>query len=731
MARSDPRPPCGLPEVLVAVRSSRLRCRNAGKAPIFALLPGASGESPLITPGLAMAGWGQVLMSAITNPAADRLLFRCGAVRRAVPAILYGARIAASASLALDVAFFLQLDEPSWAGVTAVIVAQPVLGAALRKGMFRLIGTLAGAAAAVALVVLFPQSRAGFFLGLALWEALCAYAATALRSFGAYGAFICGLTAAVVAVDSIPAPDRVLSIAISRASEITLGIVSTTLIFSLTDFGRAREDLADQMGHIGEEIMAALIRALRNQAGPVEASRAARRALLAEVAALDAGIDQAIGESLSVRARAAVLQEALAGLFTAMSSWRTIEAHLSEHPGLAAEVSAAAALTALSAAAIPAALTVEAGRNPAMLRDKLQRAGGSFLDLPAAAPSARLLLDQTGKALLGLSQTMNGIALLRMPSAAAKIAARPIGRTHDPLRASLNGVRVAFVSAAAALFWVFSQWPDGPMFIIFALYVSLRYTMQREQAFDIGLGVLLSYILAAAGAGVLKFFLLPSQESYVAFTLSLGAFLVPGGALAAFPGFLGTIGLFYSAYLIATLSPTNQMVYDLSAFLNNALAIVSGSIAGIAGYRLIPPLSPALRARRHVNAALSDLRRLAAGRWRPRAEVWELRLYDRMIALPYDATPLQRGQLVTALGVGLAILQLREVADAAGEGDRVQGVLSVLAAGNAEQARAEAARLADRLAPGASATRPETQRVCAYLRGIQDALVSHPEFFSG
>jgi uncharacterized membrane protein YccC len=69
--------------------------------------------------------------------------------------------------------------------------------------------------------------------------------------------------------------------------------------------------------------------------------------------------------------------------------------------------------------------------------------------------------------------------------------ARPIGRTYDPLRAMLDGLRVAVVIAAAALFWIFSQWPDGPMFIIFALYVSLRYTMQREQAFDMGLSVLL------------------------------------------------------------------------------------------------------------------------------------------------------------------------------------------------------------------------------------------------
>jgi hypothetical protein len=73
-------------------------------------------------------------------------------------------------------------------------------------------------------------------------------------------------------------------------------------------------------------------------------------------------------------------------------------------------------------------------------------------------------------------------------------------------------------------------------------------------------------------------------------------------------------------------------------------------------------LSPALRARRQVVAALQDLQRLAAGHWSPPEEVWEIRLYDRMIGLPPSATLLQRGQLVTALGVGLAILPLRQLA---------------------------------------------------------------------
>ncbi len=103
-------------------------------------------------------------MGAISNRVSGGLPLRA-AIIHALLAILYGVRIAASASIALYIAFFWQMDQPSWAGTTAVIVAQPALGAALRKGVFRLIGTLAGAIAAVALVALFPQSRIGFFLG--------------------------------------------------------------------------------------------------------------------------------------------------------------------------------------------------------------------------------------------------------------------------------------------------------------------------------------------------------------------------------------------------------------------------------------------------------------------------------------------------------------------------------------------------------------------------------------
>ena len=55
-------------------------------------------------------------------------------VGAAGPRLLYGIKLAGAVALALFVAFALELDNPSWAGTSAAIVCQPVLGASLRKG---------------------------------------------------------------------------------------------------------------------------------------------------------------------------------------------------------------------------------------------------------------------------------------------------------------------------------------------------------------------------------------------------------------------------------------------------------------------------------------------------------------------------------------------------------------------------------------------------------------------
>jgi uncharacterized membrane protein YccC len=138
---------------------------------------------------------------------------------------LFGVRLWASICLALFVAFWLELDNPFWAGASAAAVCQPQLGASLRKGWYRMIGTVVGATAIVVLTAWFPQDRIGFLGLLALWVGVCAFAATVLRNFASYSAALAGYTAAIIAADNLGATggasSDVFMVAVTRASVIS------------------------------------------------------------------------------------------------------------------------------------------------------------------------------------------------------------------------------------------------------------------------------------------------------------------------------------------------------------------------------------------------------------------------------------------------------------------------------------------------------------------------------
>src|SRR5205085_12326654 len=78
-------------------------------------------------------------------------------------------------------------------------------------------------------------------------------------------------------------------------------------------------------------------------------------------------------------------------------------------------------------------------------------------------------------------------------------------------------------------------------------------------------------------------------------------------------------------------------------------------------FRLLPPVPPALRARRLLALTLRDLRRLAIHPLPRNSEEWESSMDSRLAALPDSAEPLQRAQLLAALSVGGDILRLRSI----------------------------------------------------------------------
>src|ERR1700733_12974457 len=181
------------------------------------------------------------------------------AFAKAAPPLLFGLRLWTAVCLALFVAFWLELDNPSWAGASAAIVCQLQLGASLRKGWFRMIGTVIGATMIVVLTACFPQDRIAFLVLLAFWCGLCAFATTVLRNYASYSAALAGFTAAIIAADNLGATggagSDVFLLAVTRASEICIGIACAGIVLAGTDLGGAQRRLAESFANLAAEIM--------------------------------------------------------------------------------------------------------------------------------------------------------------------------------------------------------------------------------------------------------------------------------------------------------------------------------------------------------------------------------------------------------------------------------------------------------------------------------------------
>jgi hypothetical protein len=195
-----------------------------------------------------------------------------------------------------------------------------------------MIGTGIGAVAIVVLTACFPQDRAAFLVSLALWSAACALVATLLRNYAAYAASLAGYTAAVVASDQLGATGglngEAFLLAVTRASEICIGIVCAGIVLAGTDLGGARRRLAALFASISAEITCGVIGTLSLTGSRLSETQPVRRALIRRVTALDPVIDEAIGESSRLRYHSPVLQAAVYGWFAALAAWRTVAVHL-------------------------------------------------------------------------------------------------------------------------------------------------------------------------------------------------------------------------------------------------------------------------------------------------------------------------------------------------------------------------------------------------------------------
>ena len=605
----------------------------------------------------------------------------------ATPRVLYGVRMTASVALAMWVGFWLQLQHAYWAPLTAAIVCQPGIGASLQKGRYRIIGTCIGAVAIVLLTGAMPQSRIGLVAGLAAWGGLCAIMSTFLKNNAAYAAALAGYTATIVFSDAISAtPNQVFIVATVRATEISIGVISAGLVLAATDLGDASHRLAEEMAAIAADIAAGIADTLGGRLTIAQAQER-RRALLQRVTMLDPLIDEVRGESASVRYRSRTMEAAVGGLLGALAGWRGMATHMNATLDQQAKAEVSIALAAFEA------LLGHAWRgDPVAVRQACHDHARHLLELPGSTAGARLLVDRAVAALLGLASGANGLVVIEAPThALAERAGRRLF-IPDTLPALLNGLRVVATIVVASVIWIEVAWPGGQGVVVFAAVVTILFAPQAERAYgtvrEFAAGVFIATVLAA----VIKFGVLPQQQTFLALMLVIGVVMVPAAALAAGswhkPVFTGISFIF-----MALLAPENAITFDIAGYLNSALTIIVGICLAACAYRLVPPLSATWRVRRLLALTLRDLRALAAGRRRRTQANWLGLMTARLGSMP-DASPGDLGCALAGLTAGQTIIWLRGEADGLEGKDILASALGDLAAGRVADARHGLARYA-------------------------------------
>lgn len=143
---------------------------------------------------------------------------------------IFSVKTFAASMLALYIGLKLELPRPYWAMATVYIVSNPFVGATRSKALYRALGTMIGASAAVLFVPPFVESPYLFSAVVALWTGTLLFLAINDRTARSYVFMLAGYTMPLIALPSVMDPTGIFDLAVSRTEEIVLGIVCASVV---------------------------------------------------------------------------------------------------------------------------------------------------------------------------------------------------------------------------------------------------------------------------------------------------------------------------------------------------------------------------------------------------------------------------------------------------------------------------------------------------------------------
>jgi uncharacterized membrane protein YccC len=476
----------------------------------------------------------------------------------------FAIRIWLAIVVALYVGFWLELEAPSSAALTVTILALPTRGQVLEKAVFRLIATVLGVAASIAIVGMFVQTEILLLGAFAAWLGICVYVVGLLDGNRAYAAALSGYTLAFIAVQQIDNPQHVFESAMARGAAIVVGVLAITIVNDLLAAPDQHPRLAAQLGSLRLRVTSYAQRALRAEVMPAMTGAA----LLREIVALRPEIASLAAELSSGPSRSAAARNAMVGLVAELFAGRALEMLSVANPP---------ALREHNVAELDASSVSVHGAAP-------NDPGKHWHDLLASAVS------WFGEYALGTSSAVReSLVALTAGKRPPQAWRAPLYRSHRI--AAEAGIRAAVYFLIAAAFFVVSGWSATEFSLsLVVIVIGLGATTPDLRAFTTI--AIVAAPIASVMAGILEFIVLDGVTAFPLLAIGLAPFMIGAALLMTVPNrILSALGRLNLVFILALLAPSNPQTYNPQTFLFTVLFLMLATGLLFLAQIFLPPAS--------------------------------------------------------------------------------------------------------------------------------------------
>ncbi|MFF9550725.1 FUSC family protein [Methylobacterium fujisawaense] len=578
----------------------------------------------------------------------------------------------AAAMLALFVALWIDLPRPYWAVGTVYITSQVLSGATRAKAVYRVGGTVLGAAVSVVLVPNLVNEPILLSLAVALWVALCLYVSLLDRTPASYLPMLAGYTAALIGFPAVEDPGAIFDTAVARAEEISLGILCASLAATLILPQSAAPLIVGRLNLWLAEARAWIQGALAAARAPEASgtSQGRRLRLASDALGLDAlGLalrNEATGAERAAEAFAPLRQHMLMVLPIVAAVADRVET-LERAGALPARVR-----SFLSDLAVWLADEADDPERAAHLRGRID---GFEPTLGRNPDWTTLLLASLAARLRDVIDLRQDLRALRGHLAAGTPPRAPLAfaytarvrsirhRDHGLAAFSAFGVFVGLLVCCAI--WIATGWPDGSAAPMMGAVACCLFAAQDDPAPQI-LSFTNSALVGALGAGLYLFAVLPLATSFEMLALALAPALILCGLMMTQPR-TAPMGMGAALNGATLLALQNGYSGDFAPFANGVIASVVGMWVGAVVTRLIRSVGAGWSARRLVRINRQSLAAAADGRGTSHGLELAALMLDRigliaprLATLPAE-TSASVGDLLADVRVGINLVEVRRV----------------------------------------------------------------------